>query len=64
MDDKAKRSEVMQEKLYNWSIKMLVRLEKVEKPLGSGRTNYYEIYPHEKSTEAFNKVYTHIINEI
>lgn len=29
MDDKAKRSEVMQEKLYNWSIKMLVRLEKV-----------------------------------
>ena len=25
MDERAKRSEVMQEKLYNWSIKMLIK---------------------------------------
>lgn len=29
MDDKAKKSEVLREKLYNWSIKILVRMEKV-----------------------------------
>jgi len=53
MDEKAKRSKVMSEKLYSWSIKMLVRLEKVEKPLGSARTNYFETYSHDKSIEAF-----------
>jgi hypothetical protein len=29
MDDKAKKAEVMSEKLYVWSIKMLARIEKV-----------------------------------
>lgn len=64
MDDKAKRSKVMSEKLYSWSIKMLVRLEKVEKPLGSARTNYFEIFAHDKSIEAFTQVYNQILNEV
>lgn len=29
MDDKAKKSEVLKEKVYNWAIKIMVRLEKV-----------------------------------
>jgi hypothetical protein len=33
---------------------MLVRLEKVEKPLGTARTNYFEIYTRDKDIEAFN----------
>lgn len=53
MDEKAKRSRVMSEKLYSWAIKMLVRIEKVEKPIGSVRTNYFDVYPHDKSIEAF-----------
>ena len=64
MDDRAKRSEVMQEKLYNWAVKILVKLDKVSKPIGSERTNYFEIYPHEKSIEAFETVYQRLLGEL
>ena len=64
MDDKAKRSEVMAEKLFNWSIKILQRMEKVENPIGSARTNYYEKFPRDKAIDAFTFVHQNIMQKV
>lgn len=41
IDDKAKKAEIMNQKLYTWSIKMLGKLEKSSVPILDERTNYY-----------------------
>ncbi|CAD8128258.1 unnamed protein product [Paramecium sonneborni] len=64
IDDRAKKAEIMKQKLYNWSIKMLGKLEKSSMQILDERINYYHIYPRGKDVELFEQLYKIILEDI
>ncbi|CAD8057422.1 unnamed protein product [Paramecium primaurelia] len=64
IDDRAKKAEIMKQKLYAWSIKMLGKIEKASMQFLDERTNYYHIYPRGKDVEVFEQLQKLIFDDI
>ncbi|CAD8050457.1 unnamed protein product [Paramecium primaurelia] len=64
IDDRAKKAEIMKQKLYAWSIKMLGKIEKASMQFLDERTNYYHIYPRGKEVELFEQLQKLIFQDI
>ncbi|CAD8149400.1 unnamed protein product [Paramecium pentaurelia] len=64
VDEKAKKAEIMKQKLYTWSIKMLSKLEKSKFSQQDDRTNLHILYPRGKDVELFEYLQKIIIEDI
>ncbi|CAK75637.1 unnamed protein product (macronuclear) [Paramecium tetraurelia] len=64
VDEKAKKAEIMKQKLYTWSIKMLSKLEKSKLSYEDDRINLHTIYPRGKDVELFQHLQKIITEDI
>ena len=61
IEDKSKKVELIREKSYNWAIKLLKKLEKVQ---NKKNTNLYSLYPRDKLPNLFEAVNTNLVDLI
>ncbi|CAD8062860.1 unnamed protein product [Paramecium sonneborni] len=64
IDEKAKKAEIMKQKLYTWSIKMLTQMEKSQFIQTDHRTNFHTIYPRGKDIELFEHLQKIIVEDL
>lgn len=64
VDEKAKKAEVMQQKLYIWTVRMLSRLDVASIPHADERVNYYDMFERPQILELFKYFEEKILKEI
>lgn len=53
-EERYKKGKVLSEKIYFWTVKMMIKMEKINGNYGD--KNFYQMYPKGSLSEAFNKL--------